>query len=144
MTLRIASVLGIVCGLGGCVTSSDPGEGGFFNGVAGIAGGGYEARIDERESAVAEASARNVALTKEQQALAGRISATENDLTRARFRLLQQKNAAKNLDATTANRINAALTAEPGGRTDEARLADLQRLLGETRALSEDLARLSS
>ncbi|MFV0361412.1 hypothetical protein [Tropicimonas sp.] len=129
---------------GGCVDSSDPAAGGFYNGIAGIAGGGYERREAERESAVAEAQARNQALSAEQRALAARISATQGEVAQARFTLLRQRDSAPNLDARTRARVNAVLAAEPRGGTDAARLADLQRILRETRALSADLAQLAS
>ena len=45
--------------LAACVDSTDPGDGGFINGVSGIATGTYEERIDEREEDVAIAQARN-------------------------------------------------------------------------------------
>ena len=35
--------------LAGCATSADPHEGGFVSGVVGLAGGGYQQRVAERE-----------------------------------------------------------------------------------------------
>lgn len=127
----------------GCVDSQDPAAGGFYNGLSGIATGGYEARVEEREVAVANAEARNAELTAEQRSLAAQISATERSLTQARFQLLQQRNAAQGLDSATQARVNKVLAAKPKGTTESARLAELQRLLSETRMLSEDLARLA-
>ncbi|SDL66088.1 hypothetical protein [Aliiruegeria lutimaris] len=134
---------GLTTGLLGCVDSQDPAAGGFYNGLSGIASGSYDVRIEEREVAVANAEARNAELAAEKRSLAAQISATESNLTQARFELLKQRNAAQGLDSTTQARINKVLTAKPKGTTDAARLADLQRLLSETRMLSEDLARLA-
>ncbi len=134
---------GIALGLFGCVDSQDPAAGGFYNGLSGIATGGYEARVEEREVAVANAEARNAELTAEQRSLAAQISSTERSLTQARFQLLQQRNAAQGLDRATQARVNKVLAAKPKGSTEASRLADLQRLLSETRMLSEDLARLA-
>lgn len=135
--------VGIALGLCGCVDSQDPAAGGFYNGLSGIATGGYEARVEEREVAVANAEARNAELTAEQRSLAAQISSTERSLTQARFQLLQQRNSAQGLDSATQARVNKVLAAKPKGSTEAARLADLQRLLSETRMLSEDLARLA-
>ena len=130
--------------LSGCAASSDdPAEGGFFNGVRGIASGSYEGRVAERQDAVAVAEVRNAALSAEQSDLAARISATRRSLAQARFRLLQQRDATPNLDGGTRARVDAVLSAQPAGGTDAEQLESLQRLLAETRALSEDLARLA-
>lgn len=141
--MRLQIVL-LALPLAACVESGDPAEGGFLRGVSGIASGGYDERVAEREAEVSEAEARNTALRGEQRSLAARIAATEGALTDARFRLLRQRDAARNLDPGTRARVNAALVAEPGGGSDEARLADLQRLLSETRALSAELAALGA
>ena len=56
---------------------------------------------------------------------------------------MTQRDAAT-LDDATAARVNAALVAEPQGATEAERLADLQRLLAETNALSAELASLGA
>lgn len=136
-----------LCALGataGCMSDSDdPAEGGFFNGVRGIASGGYEARVTEREQAVAAAQTRNQALGQEQAELAAQIEATKRNLAQARLTLLSQRDANSNLDSGTRARVDAVLRAQPGGSTDAEQLSDLQRILAETRALSRDLSQLS-
>lgn len=144
MSVRIASTLLLAVPLAACVESSDPAEGGFFAGISGISSGSYDARIAEQEADVAAASAENAALRTERDTLAARIATAERDLTGARFRLLQQRDRAVDLDVNTRSRVNAALAAEPRGATDDQRLADLQRLLSETRALSAELAGLGA
>ncbi|WP_263722978.1 hypothetical protein [Defluviimonas sp. WL0075] len=138
--------LGLIAGLAlaGCVeTTTDPGDGGFFTGVQNIRSGAYDQRVAEREQAVDEAGQRNAALKAEQASLAAQISATENELAKARFRLLQQRDQARNLDDATRARVNRVLTAKPASTSDAKRLADLQALLSETKALSAELAALS-
>lgn len=128
----------------GCVaTSDDPAEGGFFNGIRGISSGSYEGRVSERQRAVATAEVRNAALSAEQSDLAARIDATKRSLAQARVMLLRQRDANPNLDSDTRVRVDAVLRAQPGGATDIEQLESLQRLLAETRALSEDLAELA-
>lgn len=142
-TLWLALAAG--AGLAACVDGGgNPAEGGFFRGVSGIASGGYDARVAAREAEVAEAQAGNAALRAERSALAARIAAAERDLTAARFDLLQARDRARSLDPGTRARVNAALVAEPAGGSDAVRLADLQRLLSETRALSAELASLGA
>jgi chromosome segregation ATPase len=142
MTMRLQAIA-VVLLLGACTTSTDPGEGGFIAGVQGLTTGAYDARIDTAEAEVAEAQARNDALRAEQAGLAAQIAAGERDLASARFRLLNQRDAAT-LDDATAARVNATLTAQPQGATEAERLADLQRLLSETNALSAELASLGA
>lgn len=130
--------------LSGCAaTSDDPAEGGFFNGIRGIGSGGYEGRVAERQQAVATAEIRNAALGAEQSDLAARIDATKRSLAQERFMLLRQRDASPNLDSDTRARVDAVLRAQPGGATDAEQLESLQRLLAETRALSQDLAELA-
>jgi hypothetical protein len=129
--------------IGGCTMSTDPSQGGFVAGVQGIATGAYDARIDTAEAGVAEAQARNDALRAEQAGLAAQIAEGEQALASARFQLLTQRDAAT-LDDATAARVNAALVAEPQGASEAERLADLQRLLAETNALSAELASLGA
>lgn len=139
-----APVFLAVVALAGCgAPSDDPAEGGFFNGVRGITSGTYDARVAEREQAVSTAEARNEALSAQQGDLAARIAATKSSLAQARFTLLQQRDARPNMSPGMRSRVDAALSAQPGGATEAEQLANLQRILAETRALSSDLARLA-
>ncbi|MEO9516489.1 MAG: hypothetical protein ABJH45_09345 [Paracoccaceae bacterium] len=123
-------------GLAACTTSVDPAEGGFFNGVSGIATGSYQDQIDADEAQVEASRARNANL-------AAQIRSSESELARLKVTIVNQRNALRNTDAATSNRINAVLVSEPTGNTDAARLAALQQSIADARALSQDLAKLS-
>lgn len=123
--------------LGACETATtDPAEGGFFEGVSGITTGAYDQRVETAEADVAAAQARN-------EALAAQIRGAESELAGLKLQILRQRDALGATDAATAARIDRVLNAAPGGASDEARLAALQRSIAEARALSADLARLS-
>lgn len=123
-------------GVAACRTSTDPADGGFFNGVSGIATGSYQDQIDADEAEVEAARARNAAL-------AAQLQGAEAELAQLKVRIINQRNAIGTTDAATASRINRVLASQPSGGTDAARLAALQRSIADARALSEDLARLS-
>ncbi len=129
--------------LGACVTSEDPADGGFFNGVSGATSGTYDARVEDREQAVAAAQTRNAALSREQQALAAQIKGAESELARLKFKILQQKSAIGRIDGPTNARVNAVLNASPSGATPDAKLAALQKTIANARALSADLEKLA-
>lgn len=137
------TVLGSALLASACVTSDDPAEGGFFDGVDGLASGGYDARIDEREQAVEASASRNADLKAQQQALQAQIRVSESELTKLKFTILQQKNAIVNVDAQTKARVDAVLNANPTGSTAHAKLAALQKTISDAKALSADLARLA-
>jgi hypothetical protein len=141
---RVPLLVAITLGAAGCTPNTDPAAGGFINGIAGVTTGAYEERIAAGEASVAEAQARNDALRAEQSDLAGQIGATERQLASARLTLLNQRDAVSTLDAATADRVNRALTAQPTASTDAGRLAELQQLLSETSALSQELAGLGA
>ncbi len=140
--ILIASFL--ILPVAACETSSDPAAGGFINGLAGVTTGTYDARIAAGEAAVAESQARNDALVAEQSSLAAQIAATQSSLAAAQLTLLNQRNAATNLDPAKADQINAVLSAQPTGNTEAEKLASLQALLAQTSALSRDLAGLGA
>ena len=123
-------------GLAACTTSVDPAEGGFFNGVSGIASGSYQNQIDADEAQVEASRERNANL-------AAQIQSAESELARLKVTIVNQRNALGNTDAATSNRINAVLVSKPTGNTDSARLAALQQSIADARALSQDLAKLS-
>ena len=121
--------------LAGCTENPDPSQGGFFAGVQGISSGSYDDRIESREADVAAAQARN-------EALAGQISAAEQELSKAKFELLRQKQQATGLDAAMEARVDKVLNTNPGGG-DAATLAELESTIKAARDLSAELARLS-
>ena len=141
--LGFPALLSIAALLSACETSQDPADGGFFSGVEGISGGGYQDRVDERETAVAAAEAQNVALSREQAKVTAEIDQLRSELAKLKFAILQQKTSLGPLDAPTAARVDATLNANPGGNTSSARLASLRKAVADARALSADLARLS-
>lgn len=91
-----------------CETSTDPADGGFFNGVAGITSGNYQSQIDEDEADVAAARVRN-------SGLADQISSSESKLARLKITILNQRNALGHTDSATSDRINRVLASDPGG-----------------------------
>ena len=129
-----------VLALAGCAPSSDPAAGGFINAMAGVAGGGYEARIDEREAGVAAAEARGEALEAELARLETEYGRLQTQLTRQRAAL---ESAGVTLDATTEARLEGALAGPPAPADPEARAAALQRAIADARVLSEQLAALA-
>ncbi|WP_299729363.1 hypothetical protein [uncultured Tateyamaria sp.] len=124
-------------GLSACMTTStDPADGGFFNGVSGITTGTYQSQIDADEAQIEASRVRNANL-------AAQIQSSESELARLKVQIVNQRNALGRTDTATSNRINAVLVAQPTGNTDAARLAALQQSIADARALSQDLAKLS-
>jgi len=117
-----------------CTTSEDPAEGGLFNGIAGLAGGGYEARIEEREASLAEAEARNVELSAELAALRRQHSGLKSDIIQKRATLRAK---GIKLSAASEREVQEVIAAQPQSA------AALRRAIADARALSEELTRLS-
>ncbi len=126
-------IAGVAVLVAGC-DSPDPAEGGFFNGVAGIAGGGYDARVAEREQGVAEARATNAALTAELAALQGEHARLKRQIVAQRAAIRAEGGR---LTPASEARIQTALTSKPGDA------AGLRKAIADARALSAELARLS-
>lgn len=120
--------------LSACVTSEDPADGGFFNGVNGLAGGGYQARVDERESNLANAQARNAELTGQLATLRGQHRNLKTEIIQKRARL-----RAKGVKLTVASErdVQQVIGANPQSA------AALRRAIADARALSAELTRLS-
>jgi hypothetical protein len=135
MPARVLAVLLVAA----CVQSDDPAEGGFYSGIAGLAGGGYEGRIAGREAAVAAAQGR-------QTALAAELAGIERDHRALQARLGAQRSALRSkgvaIPPATALRLDAAL-AGPTETDPAARAAALERAIGDTRQLSDQLAGLA-
>lgn len=139
----------------GCATSDDPAAGGFFNGVSGLSSGTYQDRVDERQGDVETEQARAAALSTQQASVAAQsasvaeqIAALRAQLTQLRIQIANQqaqlRSAGVAIPASINTRVNAVVNASPGGASDAERLANLQAAIADARALSADLARLSS
>jgi len=123
-------------GLAGCAPSGDPAEGGFFNGIAGVASGGYDARVAERKQAVAASEQQGAVLSAELARLEAQHAAFGERL-RAQQASLVRRGVA--LPPATEARI-AQTTAAPPPGGDAARVASLQQAIAEMEALSAQLA----
>ena len=140
--------------LSACEVSQDPADGGFLSGIVGVAGGGYQGRVDERQAALDAEQAQANALAGEQQQVAATSANIAAEITRLRAehtalrqRISQQlaalQSAGVAVNPTLATKVRAAVNESPSGRTDAERLASLQAAISNARALSADLARLS-
>ncbi len=127
--------------LAGCDVSEDPSQGGLVSGVAGLAGGGYEARIDEREGAVAASQARQAELAAELAGLEAEHRALQSRISQQRELL---KSAGAPIPPATEARVDVALRTNPDARDPEARAAALRQAIADARQLSEQLAALAS
>jgi chromosome segregation ATPase len=79
-----------VC-LVGCATSADPHEGGFVSGVVGLAGGGYQRRVDEREGVHQGELDAQQRLKVQARELEQERAQVRGDLARAQARLASQE-----------------------------------------------------
>ncbi len=137
-----------------CEVSDNPADGGFLSGVVGVAGGGYQRRIDTLEAQLAADQARVNSLASEQlrlQATSASSSAQIRNL-RAQFAAMQAviRDQVATLEAqgiTMSGGLRAKAQSisatSPSGSTDAARLASLRAAIADARALSADLSRLS-
>lgn len=83
--------LALSVGMTGCATSPDPHQGGFVSGVVGLAGGGYQRRIDEREGTYRTELDAGERLKNQAKALEAERAQVRGDLVRAQSRLETQE-----------------------------------------------------
>lgn len=137
-----------------CTISEDPADGGFLSGIVGVAGGGYQNRIDTLEAQLAADQAEANALASEQLRLQAASANNATQLRNMRAQLAALQAVVRDQVATLEARgitVNSALKARvqsvsamsPTGSSDAARLASLRGAIADARALSADLARLS-
>ena len=140
--------------LSACEVSEDPADGGFLSGIVGVAGGGYQSRIDALEAQLAADQARANGLAAEQLRLQAASASTSAQLRnmRSQFAALQAviSGQVATLDAQGVAvssglkaKAQTVAAATPGGSSDAARLASLRAAIADARALSADLSRLS-
>lgn len=122
--------------LGGCATSPDPHEGGFVSGVAGLAGGGYQRRIDERENMHQGELDAQEQLKAQARSLEQERAQVQGDLARARARLAnQERRIAEERARIRAQRQNPNATQAGLRQLDlaQAKLASTKGELGSVR-----------
>ena len=140
--------------LSACEVSQDPADGGFLSGIVGVAGGGYQSRINALEAQLAADQAQANALAAKQLRLQAASASTSSQLSnlRAQFASLQAvlRDQVATLEAqgiSVSSSLKAKVqtigNATPGGANDAARLASLRAAIADARALSADLSRLS-
>ena len=119
----------------GCVTSEDPADGGFYNGIAGATDGTYDARVAEREKEVSDAETRNAELTNQLAALRAEHNSVKNELIQKRSKL---RASGVKLSANSEKQIQAALQSSPQ------KVASLSKAIADARKLSEQLSALAN
>lgn len=82
---------GLAVFVAGCATSADPHEGGFVSGVVGLAGGGYQRRVDEREGVHQGELDAQQRLKVQARELEQERAQVRGDLARAQARLASQE-----------------------------------------------------
>lgn len=120
---------------GGCAGKDyDPGQGGFFGGLAGLSSGSYENRVQEREARLAELRTTRDHLNDENARLDDRKS-------QARVRLAEDQTRVKTMQAEIAEleKKTKALAAKQGA--DQKRVAELRK---GTAALKKQTKKQSS
>lgn len=105
-TIILGLVVCVDSTLIGCATSPDPHQGGFVDGIVGMAGGGYDRRIKDREHAY-------------------QVELTAQDQLRAQAQELERERAAVRSELDQASRRMRAL---------EARIQHERRLLAAQRS----------
>ncbi|MEO0989845.1 MAG: hypothetical protein AAFX00_02730 [Pseudomonadota bacterium] len=143
MARQAFGLLGTLVLLGACDYSTDPADGGFFAGVSGIYSGSYQSRTDALELEVAESQAREERLRAEEAELTRQVARAQTDWAEAKLALARQAEATPNIDAGTAEKVEATLEIKPSGSSDEELLASLQNAITTARLVSEDLAQLA-
>ena len=71
----------------GCAIHADPSEGGFINGIVGLAGGGYQRRIEASERVYRDEVQQQAQLTRHAQNLEQERAAVRSELNQATDRL---------------------------------------------------------
>lgn len=133
--LKTIAYAALLTSLAACVTSEDPGDGGFFNGLAGATNGTYDARVAERETKVQTAQAENTRLTAQLAKLRGEHSSAKNALIQARARA---RAAGASLTPAQENQVAAALRSNPD------RVESLSKAIADARRLTDSIAQLAS
>ena len=105
--LQIAAILVAGGTLAACVTSENPADGGFFNGVSGLGQGTYQARIDTRNRELSSLQSANERLLAVQERQNAEAAALSHDLASLQARYNTVSGDIDTLSARLAN-LNAS------------------------------------
>ncbi len=129
------------CVLSGCQTTTDPSQGGFLNGVSAINSGAYEQRTATLDQQEAAERARQQQLRRELGQLQGEYASLQRTIRQQRARI-----AANNLQVSSSlnARANSSLKPAPSSGDADAQLAALRKSIAAARAVTSELANISS
>lgn len=80
MYVKLVFCVLLVAIITGCATTSDPRQGGFFGGIAGLSSGAYEERLKQRENDLAQQQSTNQDLKQESVRLKSDTQNLEREL----------------------------------------------------------------
>ena len=125
-TIRFVICVSLLA-LVGCAGNHDPHEGGLFGGIAGLGGGSYKSRVEERESRLAQLRATQRELDTEK----GQLE-TQRSEAYARVQQDRAQTQAMQADLNALDKQVKALTTKQGA--DQTRVAELQKRLATLKA----------
>lgn len=162
-----AALLIIVIGFSGCATNPDPAKGGFIDGLAGLSGGTYQTRVDQRQqnldqmrqaSTQLEAQNRdlqqNLASSKateqsyraELAQLQGDLTGLDSQLKKAKAKSQAQAAQKKDLDQKLADlkAKTQAMSTKSAGANEAALQEELNKLKAEKETLKQQIVKLGA
>lgn len=127
--------------LSGCQATTDPSQGGFLNGVSAINSGAYEQRSATHDQQEAAERARQQELRRELGQLQGEYASLQRTIRQQRARIAANKlPVSSSLNA----RAKSSLKPAPSSGDADAQLAALRKSIAAARAVTSELAGISS
>ena len=129
------------CILSACQTTTDPSQGGFLSGVSAINSGAYEQRSATLDQQEAAERARQQELRRELGQLQGEYASLQTTIRQQRARIAANKlPVSSSLNA----RANSSLKPASSSGDADAQLAALRKSIAAARAVTSELAGISS
>ena len=132
--LQFVAAAAFTTSLQACVTSGDPADGGFANGIAGVSSGSYNERVAEREAQVAAAETQNQSLNQQYASLKSQHTALKYEIIERRS---QVTTAGVQIPPDVEAEVQKVLAAEPTS------VDALSKAIADARTLSERLRSLA-
>ena len=143
--ILLSGLLGLPLFLAGCATTDDPHQGGFVSGIVGLASGGYEKRITEREQRYQDELGEQQRLEAEAESVQQERMRVQADLNQANQRLasLERKLSVVRAEVSRERTATAAEQKLRELNKTETKMAQVQHKLDDARVkgkAAEDLA----